>query len=59
MKCICRFLTENEGATAVEYAVILALIMLAIAASIGSVGSQTGGLWGRIETDLQSHGFGS
>jgi Flp pilus assembly pilin Flp len=59
MNCILRFVRDCEGATAVEYAVILALIMLAIAASIGSVGARTGGLWGTIETDLQNHGFGS
>jgi pilus assembly protein Flp/PilA len=58
-----RFLTtlwhEEQGATAVEYAVMLALILVAIIGAIGSVGAGTGGLWGTIDGDLQSHGFGS
>jgi len=59
MSPILRFLSDDEAATAVEYAVMLALIIGAIMVSIGAVGSQTGGLWGGIESDLQDHGFGS
>jgi len=54
-----RFIREEEAATAVEYAVMLALILIAVISAIGSVGAQTGGLWGTIEGDLNSNGFGS
>jgi Flp pilus assembly pilin Flp len=54
-----RFLQEENAATAVEYAVILALIVGAVLASIGAVGSQAGGMWGGIESDLEGYGFGS
>jgi len=56
---IIRFLRGEDAATAVEYAVMLALILVAILASIGVVGSQTGGMWGGIEADLSAQGFGS
>ncbi|MDX1965291.1 MAG: Flp family type IVb pilin [Pirellulales bacterium] len=54
-----KFLREETGATAVEYAVMLALILVAVISAIGSVGAQTGGMWGTIDGDLTSHGFGS
>lgn len=50
---------EECAATAVEYAVLLALILVAVIAAIGSVGAQTGGMWGTIDSDLQAAGFGS
>jgi pilus assembly protein Flp/PilA len=40
-----RFLADQDGATATEYAVMLALILLAVIAVIGSFGSSTSGIW--------------
>lgn len=54
-----RLWRQDDAATAVEYAVMLALILVAVIASIGTVGSQTGGMWGNIDSDLNSVGFGS
>ena len=54
-----RLLTETEGTTAVEYAVMLALILIGIIGTIGSVGAQTGGIWTSIKTNLTNAGFGS
>lgn len=54
---IQQFLRGEEAATAVEYAVMLALILIAVIGAIGSVGSQTGGLWGDINQDLDSQAF--
>lgn len=56
---IIRLIRGEDAATAVEYAVMLALILLAILASIGVLGAQSGGMWGGIEADLNTHGFGS
>jgi len=56
---LSRLVRGEEAATAVEYAVLLALILLAILGSIGVVGGNAGGMWGGIEADLNSHGFGS
>jgi pilus assembly protein Flp/PilA len=56
---ILRFLRAEDGPTAVEYAVLLALILASIMIAIGAVGTQTGGMWGNIETELTNVGFGS
>jgi Flp pilus assembly pilin Flp len=59
MNRLRRWLQEDEAATAVEYAVLLALIIMAVFGAIGSVGSQTGGMWGDINADTQAAGLGS
>jgi len=41
----------------VEYAVMLAMILLAIVGAIGSLGSETDGMWGGIQTNLGEVGF--
>lgn len=41
MNKILQFLREDEGPTAVEYAVMLALIILVCIAAIQAVGTQT------------------
>ncbi len=57
MKAIQAFFRDDEAATAVEYAVMLAMILVTVIAAINSFGSATGGMWGHIKTDLNSHGF--
>jgi len=51
------FLKRDDGATAVEYAVLLALILMSVIAAIGTVGAETGGLWGSIDSDLSGTNF--
>jgi pilus assembly protein Flp/PilA len=58
MKQLRNFLINDDAATAVEYAVMLALILVAVISTIGVLGSQAGGLWGGIDTDLRANGFG-
>ena len=52
-------LRNDEAATAVEYAVMLAMVLMAVIGAVGLVGDQTGGMWGGIDSDLKSVGFGS
>jgi pilus assembly protein Flp/PilA len=59
MKWIVALLREEEAATAVEYAVMLALILAAIVASISSVGQGTGGMWSTNKQAFEAVGFGS
>jgi pilus assembly protein Flp/PilA len=54
-----RFWREADAATAVEYAVMLALILVAVMGAIGAVASQAGGMWGSTKNALDSAGFGS
>lgn len=48
---------DEDGTAAVEYCVMLALILMAIFGAIGMVGGQTGGLWGTIYSKLHEYGF--
>lgn len=57
MNRVLAFLRNEEGATAVEYAVLLALILVVLIASITSFGSSTGGMWGNIHSELDGAGF--
>ncbi len=54
---IGNILREEEAATAVEYSVMLAMVLLAVLAVIGTVGSQSGGMWNGIVGDLEDVGF--
>ncbi|MCE5269417.1 MAG: hypothetical protein LLG00_16190 [Planctomycetaceae bacterium] len=48
MRLIVGLLRDDEAATAVEYAVMLMLILLAALASIALVGNKTAALWDTI-----------
>ena len=52
-----RFLASEDGPTAVEYAVMLALVLVAVIAGIMTVGGSTGGMYGDIQSSLSSHGM--
>ncbi len=51
-----RFLRGTDGPTAVEYAVLLGLIVLTAAAAIAAVGSSVHGLWAFIHTAVGASG---
>lgn len=53
-KKLLRFLGDDEAATATEYAVMLALILLVAISSISALGQGNGGLWGVIGSDLDN-----
>jgi Flp pilus assembly pilin Flp len=55
---VLKFLYSEDGATAVEYAVMLGVILLAAIVGISAFGGNTGGLWGGINSDLNATPFG-
>lgn len=57
MRPLIKILRNEEAVTSVEYAVVLAMILMAILGAIGSLGTQTGGLWSGIQDDLTDVGF--
>ncbi len=57
MSVVKKFLRGEEAATAVEYAVMLGLILMACVAAISSVGGASGGMWGNTQSELTAHGF--
>lgn len=50
LKCLYKLFRDNEGATAVEYGLILALIFLAMIGAVQGVGNSTIGMWNTIST---------
>jgi len=57
MAAVPRVLCEDSGATAVEYAVMLALILMTLIVGVKSVGNSTSGIWADNQTKLEAAGF--
>ena len=57
-KPIARFLADENGPTAAEYAVILALIILMAFAAIATVGTQASTRWQSINNSTRDAGLG-
>jgi pilus assembly protein Flp/PilA len=53
-KGIIEFLRKEDGPTAVEYAVMLALIIVVCLTAIGAVGTNTNTTFGSVSTVLTS-----
>jgi pilus assembly protein Flp/PilA len=51
MKC---FFYNNDGATAIEYSLIAALIVLACVAGFSALGGGSNGMWGKINANVSS-----
>jgi len=58
-KFLRRVLPTDDAATAVEYAVMLALVLGIILGSIALLGTQTQQKWDDINNDLDAQGFGA
>lgn len=56
-RLLLRFIREERAATAVEYAVMLALILLAMIGTIKAIGSTSGGMWSDNYGKMKSAGF--
>lgn len=56
MNFLKRLLIEEDGPTAVEYAVVLAAIVMVCIAAIAAVGLKTNALFENATTELQNHG---
>jgi pilus assembly protein Flp/PilA len=52
MKALKKFWREEEGVTAIEYGLIAALITVAIATVVGTIGTTLAGKFGEIVTAL-------
>lgn len=45
---------DKSGATAIEYGLIAALIVIAMMGGLRAMGGGAGGMWSDINTDLQN-----
>lgn len=52
MKIFRKFLKNEEGATAIEYGLIAALISVAMVGAAGTLGTQIGTTFGDVEADM-------
>lgn len=50
-----KFLAAEHGATAVEYGLIISLIVLAMVSVLTEVASKTTGMWNRVATEVTNH----
>lgn len=50
------FWRDRRGATAIEYGLIMTLVVVAIIASITALGSTTSDLWNGISANVIQHG---
>ncbi|MEW4527298.1 Flp family type IVb pilin [Maioricimonas sp. JC845] len=57
MKTLLRFVRNDDATTSVEYAVVLALILMVVIVSIRALGTTSGVLWGDNQTKLNAAGF--
>ncbi|MEO6199394.1 MAG: Flp family type IVb pilin [Sphingomicrobium sp.] len=54
--CLRALKRDERGATAIEYGLIAALIVVAIVGALSGLGGGVGGLWTKVTTDFQSAG---
>ena len=57
MNALRKFFREETAATAVEYSVMLALILLAVIGTIKAFGGAAGNMWGAHYNALKANGF--
>ena len=57
MKHLCQvgLFRCERGATAVEYGLILALVVLAMMAALSNVANKTVGMWNNVATEVLAH----
>jgi pilus assembly protein Flp/PilA len=51
-----RLLADQGGATAIEYGLIAALIVVAMIGALSSLGGGAMGMWTKIHDEVQAHG---
>ena len=54
-KVLKKLMADPRGATAVEYGLIISLIVVAMVASLTGVGTKTGSMWNNIATTVLAH----
>ena len=53
-KTLRMLLASERGATAVEYGLIVALIVIAMMGALGSLGGGVGGMWTELSDTVQN-----
>ncbi|SEP18771.1 pilus assembly protein Flp/PilA [Salinihabitans flavidus] len=56
LQFIKNFKTNDSGATAIEYGLIAALVAVALITALTTLGTDLGGIFGDVSTELQGAG---
>lgn len=56
MKKLIRFFKDEEGATAVEYAIMVALIAVVVIAMVATIGQQANNAFTTVSSELANAG---
>ena len=56
VESIVRFMKEEDGPTAVEYAVMLALIVVVCLGAVGAIGTQSSAKFQEVADKISSNG---
>lgn len=54
-KCLRTLRADDRGATAIEYGLIAALIVVAMIGGLTSLGGGANGMWGRVSNTVQTY----
>ncbi len=54
-ECLRTLRAEDRGATAVEYGLIAALIVVAMIGGLKTLGGGANGMWGRVSNVVQTY----
>jgi len=57
MQFLKNFLAEEDGPTAVEYAVMVAAILMVCLVAIAAIGTQTNSMFENATTEMHNHGM--
>lgn len=53
--CFRTLRAEDRGATAIEYGLIAAMIVVAMIGGLNTLGGGTNGMWGRVSNTVQTY----
>ena len=57
MNSLLKFVQDDDATTAVEYAVMLAMILIGVITGLYAAGGGAAGWWGNINTEMSTYGL--
>ena len=52
IRMLRRMRSDKRGATAIEYGLIVSLIVVAIIGALSALGGGAGGMWGKLDAEV-------
>jgi pilus assembly protein Flp/PilA len=54
IRMLRRMRSDKRGATAIEYGLIVSLIVVAIIGALSNLGGGAGGMWGKLDAEVSN-----